>query len=102
MKDEELRAKLIAESKNIKEWSDDLDNYVDDFVAKYDNDDWCRGNFKSQIVLLVIEAKQQERAKILEEIKPSVEKIRECVLGTNGVIVSLCEHILEQLSEKKE
>lgn len=38
--------------------SPDDDNLLDDFVATYDNDSWCRGYFKTMISELIKKAKK--------------------------------------------
>ncbi len=61
IKDNKLRELII----NLTEDSfmTKTEGLIDTFVERYDNDKWCRGNFKSQIGMLVFEALSKPKKK---------------------------------------
>ena len=54
-KDDKLRKKIIELTDNP--YMSKTDELIDNFVENYDKAEWCRGHFKTQIAILVFEAK---------------------------------------------
>jgi len=50
--------KLIRKIINYKRYTNNCDEYIDDLLTLYDNDEICRGSFKTCMWFLVEETKK--------------------------------------------